>query len=117
LLGGNGNDSLVGSSGSDLLTGGKGNDTLSLGNNDGSDIVKQFVRGKGGDLLSFSGIANIDVVKLGTNTEFRTSDGIVGNIGFGSGDLLLTLQRTTGFNALTISNSLSSSNTSQLWFS
>jgi hypothetical protein len=76
-----------------------------------------LVRGKGGDLLSFNGIADIDVVKFGTNTEFRIGDGITGNIGFGSGDLLIALQETTGLNALTMSNSLSSSNTSQFWFS
>jgi Ca2+-binding RTX toxin-like protein len=70
---------LIGNAGNDLLDGGTGNDTLSLGNNDGSpdtvfytrgdgsDVVKEFVRSKGGDLLSFSGITDIDVVKLGSN--------------------------------------------------
>jgi trimeric autotransporter adhesin len=129
LFGGNGNDSLVGGLGSDLLTGGIGNDTLSLGNNDnspdtvfytrgnGSDVVKQFVRGKGGDLLSFSGIADIDVVKLGSNTEFRLGDGIAGNAGFGSGSLLMTLQGTTGFTATNIADNFASSNTAHLGFS
>lgn len=58
LANGNGNDNLVGGLGSDLLTGGTGNDSLALDNNDnstdtvfysrgdGSDVVKQFVRGK-----------------------------------------------------------------------
>jgi RHS repeat-associated protein len=129
LLGGNGNDSLVGGLGSDLLTGGIGNDTLSLGNNDGSpdtvfytrgdgsDVVKEFVRAKGGDLLSFSGIADIDVVKLGTNTEFHIGDGIAGNTGFGTGDLLITLQGRTGFTASNIGDSLASSNTAHFGFS
>jgi hypothetical protein len=96
------------------LTGGIGNDTLSLGNNDNSpdtvfyfrgnssDVGKEFVRGKGGDLLSFSGIANINVMKLGTNTEFRIGDGIADNAGFGTGDLLITLQGRTGFTASNI---------------
>ncbi|MGA7937001.1 MAG: calcium-binding protein, partial [Kovacikia sp.] len=129
LLGGNGNDSLVGGLGSDLLTGGKGNDTLSLGNNDnspdtvfytrgdGSDVVKEFVRAKGGDLLSFSGIADIDVVKLGTNTEFRIGDGIAGNTGFGTGELLITPQGRTGFTVSNMADNLASSNTAYLGFS
>jgi RHS repeat-associated protein len=129
LLGGNGNDSLVGGFGSDLLTGGIGNDTLSLGNNDnsrdtvfytrgdGSDIVKEFVRGPGQDLLSFQGITDIDVVKLGTNTEFRLGDGIIGNTGFGTGDLLITLQGKTGFTASNIADNLASSNTAHFQFS
>jgi Ca2+-binding RTX toxin-like protein/subtilase family serine protease len=129
LFGGNGNDNLVGGFGSDLLTGGIGNDTLSLGNNDGSpdtvfytrgdgsDLVKEFVRAKGGDLLSFSGIADIDVVKLGTNTEFRIGDGIAGNTGFGTGELLITLQGRTGFTASNIADSLASSNTAHFGFS
>jgi trimeric autotransporter adhesin len=129
LFGGIGNDNLVGGLGSDLLTGGKGNDTLSLGNNDGSpdtvfytrgdgsDVVKEFVRAKGGDLLSFSGIADIDVVKLGTNTEFRIGDGISGNTGFGTGELLITLQGRTGFTASNIADSLASSNTTHFGFS
>jgi Ca2+-binding RTX toxin-like protein len=128
LFGGNGNDSLVGGLGSDLLTGGTGNDILDLGKDsnadtvfysrgDGSDTVKQFVRGKGGDLLSFSGIANIDVVKLGTNTEFRIGDGIAGNAGFGTGDLLITLQGKTGFTTTNIIDNLASSNTAHIGFS
>jgi Ca2+-binding RTX toxin-like protein len=129
LLGGNGNDSLVGGLGSGLLTGGTGNDILSLGNNDnspdtvfytrgdGSDVVKEFVRSKGGDLLSFSGITDIDVVKLDSNTEFRIGDGIAGNVGFGTGDLLITLQGRTGFTASNIADSLASSNTAHFGFS
>jgi trimeric autotransporter adhesin len=123
LFGGNGNDNLVGGLGRDLLTGGIGNDILSLGNNDnspdtvfytrgdGSDVVKEFVRSKGGDLLSFSGITDIDVVKLGLNTEFRIGDGIAGNAGFGTGDLLITLQGRTGFTASNIVDSIVSTNT------
>jgi Ca2+-binding RTX toxin-like protein/subtilase family serine protease len=129
LLGGNGNDNLVGGLGSDLLTGGKGNDTLSLGNNDnspdtvfytrgdGSDIVKQFARGSGGDLLSITGISYIDIVKLGKNTELHISDGISGNAGFGTGDLLMTLEGTTGFNANNLFNNLANTNTANALFS
>jgi hypothetical protein len=84
---------------------------------DGSDVVKEFVHAKGGDLLSFSGIADIDVVKLGTNTEFRIGDGISGNTGFGTGELLITLQGRTGFTANNIADSLASSNTTHFGFS
>jgi hypothetical protein len=109
---------VIGDLGNDILDLGKDSnpDTVFYSRGDGSDVVKQFVRGMGGDFLSFSGIADIDVVKLGTNTEFRVGDGITGNTGFGTGNLLMTLQGTTGFNTLTISNNLSSSNTSQFWF-
>jgi Ca2+-binding RTX toxin-like protein len=128
LFGGHGNDSLVGGLGSDLFTGGAGNDTLTLGSDnnidtvfyrsgDGSDIVQQFVRKSGGDLLSFQNIPNIDVVKLGKNTEFRISDGISSNAGFGSGNLLMTLQGTTGFTLANIGQSLDSTNTAQFQFS
>jgi hypothetical protein len=42
-------------------------------------------------LLSLSGVFAIDVVKAGKNTQFRLSDGIAGNTGFGKGELLITL--------------------------
>jgi Ca2+-binding RTX toxin-like protein len=127
LIGGAGNDQLVGGTGRDNLTGGLGNDILSLGSDksidtvfyrkgDGVDTIKQFVKGAGGDLLSFNGITHIDVVKSGQNTEFRISDGIAGNQGFGTQELLMTLEGTTGFNALNISNNLALTNTTQFWF-
>jgi Ca2+-binding RTX toxin-like protein len=127
LIGGAGNDQLVGETGRDNLTGGLGNDILSLGSDksidtvfyrkgDGVDTIKQFVKGAGGDLLSFNGITHIDVVKSGQNTEFRISDGIAGNQGFGTQELLMTLEGTTGFNALNISNNLALTNTTQFWF-
>jgi hypothetical protein len=56
-------------------------------------------------------------VKLGTNTEFRLRDGITGNGGFGTGDLLITLQGRTGFTASNIADSLASSNTANFGFS
>jgi hypothetical protein len=66
--------------------------------------------------LSFSRITHIDVVKSGQNTEFRISDGIAGNQGFGTQELLMTLEGTTGFNALNISNNLALTNTTQFLF-
>lgn len=128
LLGGNGSDFLVGGSGKDRLTGGAGKDTLQLGRDshqdlvfyakgDGSDTLQQFVRGRGGDLIAFSRIAAIDVVKVGTRTEFRVSDGIAGNAGFGTGELLVTMQGTTGFNAANMNDNLAASNTAVFWFS
>lgn len=37
------------------------------------------------------------MVKSGTSTQLRVSDGIGGNSGFGTGDILATLSGTTGF--------------------
>ena len=109
LNGGKGNDTLTGNAGADTLIGGLGNDSLYLGLNDnvvdnvnyvfsnGTDTVYQFVRGVGGDKLNFTGIANFDVRTLGANTEIRIGDGIGGNSGFGTGQLLVTLSGTSGF--------------------
>ena len=109
LTGGLGNDTLTGNAGSDTLIGGKGNDSLYLGLNDnavdnvnyvfgdGTDTVYQFVRGVGGDKLNFTGIANFDVITSGTSTLVRVGDGIGGNSGFGTGQLLVTLSATSGF--------------------
>lgn len=108
LTGNGGNDVLVGGLGADQLTGGTGNDTLTLGvdtaidsvfysNGDGTDTINNFVRGVGGDLLNFSGIATIDVRVNGTATEFRVGNGIIGDIRFGTGLLLVRLNNVTGF--------------------
>ena len=109
LTGGLGNDTLTGNAGADTLIGGKGNDSLYLGLNDnavdnvnyvlgdGTDTVYQFVRGVGGDKLNFTGIANFDVITSGTSTLVRVGDGIGGNTGFGTGQLLVTLSGTSGF--------------------
>jgi len=109
LTGTIGNDILIGGANGDTFNGGLGNDTLYLGLNDnavdnvnyasgdGTDTVYQFVRGDGGDKLNFTGIANLDVVTLGANTEVRIGDGIGGNTGFGTGQLLVTLSGTSGF--------------------
>jgi hypothetical protein len=109
LTGDLGNDTLTGNAGLDTLIGGKGNDSLYLGLNDnvvdnvnyalgdGTDTVYQFVRGVGGDKLNFTGIANFDVITSGTSTLVRVGDGIGGNSGFGTGQLLVTLSATSGF--------------------
>ncbi|MBO1047272.1 MAG: DUF4347 domain-containing protein [Dolichospermum sp. DEX182a] len=109
LTGGLGNDTLTGNAGSDTLIGGLGNDSLYLGLNDNAvdnvnyvlgdatDTVYQFVRGVGGDKLNFTGIANFDVITSGTSTLVRVGDGIGGNTGFGTGQLLVTLSGTSGF--------------------
>jgi len=110
LLGGGGRDFLEGGLGSDILTGGTGNDRLTLGvdtvtdtvnysSGDGIDNVFDFVRGEGRDVLNFSGFTHIDVRTVGTNTQFRVSDGILDNADFGKGTLLLTTRATTGFTA------------------
>jgi Ca2+-binding RTX toxin-like protein len=109
LNGGIGNDILLGGVGADDLTGGIGNDLIYLGANDnavdtvrytaghGIDTIYQFVRGMGGDKLNFTGIANFDVITSGTSTLVRVGDGIGGNTGFGTSQLLVTLSGTSGF--------------------
>ena len=111
ITGNTGNNILTGNAGADTLTGGVGNDSLYLGLNDnvvdnvnyvlghGTDIVYQFVRGVGGDKLNFTGIANFDVITSGTSTLVRIGDGIAGNAGFGTGQSLVTLSGTSGFNS------------------
>ena len=88
--------------GADLIEAGAGNDTITLGNDtntdtiiyslgDGIDTVHQFKKGSNGDILSFQGIAHIDVVTVDNNTNFYLSDGPGGNIKFGEGELLVSL--------------------------
>lgn len=72
-------------------------DTVKYTSGDGTDTIYQFIRGVGGDRLQFTGLANIDVVKSGTNTQLRISDGLVGNTGFATGQLLATLSGTSAF--------------------
>ncbi|OBQ37109.1 MAG: hypothetical protein AN485_10010, partial [Anabaena sp. MDT14b] len=98
--------------------GGLGNDNLYLGLNDaavdivnyasgdGADTVYQFVRGVGGDKLNFTGITNLDVITSGTSTLVRVGDGIGGNTGFGTGQLLVTLSGTSGFIAADVNINL-----------
>ena len=118
LRGGFGNDTLIGGLGADTLVGGFGNDTLFLGLNDGatdtvvyslgdgSDVVNQFLRGLGGDLLQFNNIAAIDVSTVGGNTQFLLGDGVTGNVGFASGSLLLTFNGVTGFTSSNINDNI-----------
>ena len=103
------NNIITGNAAANTLNGGFGNDDLYLGLNDNAvdnvnyvlggatDTVYQFVRGVGGDKLNFTGIANFDVITSGTSTLVRVSDGIGGNSGFGTGQLLVTLSGTSGF--------------------
>ena len=118
LTGGLGNDILNGGAGADTIIGGLGNDNLYLGLNDaavdivnyafgdGADTVYQFVRGVGGDKLNFTGITNLDVITSGTSTLLRVGDGIGGNTGFGTGQLLVTLSGTSGFIAADVNVNL-----------
>ncbi len=102
LRGGRGDDVLIGDAGDDILLFDAGQDAFSYSTGQsvsGSDIVKRFQRGAGGDLITFEQIAAIDVVTIGSDTQFRLGDGIQGNVGFGTGELLVTLERTTGFAA------------------
>jgi Ca2+-binding RTX toxin-like protein/Tol biopolymer transport system component len=127
LKGNTGNNILNGALGADILTGGRGNDTLYLGidsnvdtvvynSGDGSDTVYEFNRGANGDLLKFNGVSAVDVVVNGSSTMFRLSDGISSNTGFGGGDILMTLDSTTGFAANNIGLNLATGNTTKFLF-
>ncbi|MBD2269793.1 cadherin domain-containing protein [Anabaena sp. FACHB-1391] len=117
FTGTDGNDWIKGGSGTGNLSGGKGNDSLYLGSDTavdnvnyvlghGTDTVYQFVRGAGGDKLNFTGIANFDVITSGNSTLVRAGDGIIGNTGFGTGQSLVTLSGTSGFNSTNASLNL-----------
>ncbi|MBA2080686.1 hypothetical protein B1J97_02530 [Aeromonas veronii] len=56
LIGGDGIDILIGGTGSDTLTGGAGKDTFKWGAGDvgGTDVIKDFTTGTGGDVLDIS---------------------------------------------------------------
>jgi Ca2+-binding RTX toxin-like protein len=122
LDGGDGSDTLISTSGQSLLVGGTGDDLLRMGSDDGVtdtinytagdgiDTVYEFVRGIGGDVLSFSQITNIDVVTVGTTTRLTVGDGTAGNNNFGNGQLLVTLEDTTGFTVADVGNNLVGSN-------
>jgi hypothetical protein len=127
LRGGDGNDILFAGTGADILVGGAGNDTLYLGRDraidtviyrsgDGTDVVNQFTSGADGDRLQFEGIGAIDVVSNGSSTSFRLSDGISGNAGFGSGQLLMELRNVSGLSANNIGRNLASGNTARMLF-
>jgi Ca2+-binding RTX toxin-like protein len=127
LRGGDGNDTLFAGTGADTLVGGAGDDLLNLGRDrdidtviyrsgDGSDVVKQFTLGAGGDRLQFAGIDAIDVVSNGSSTFFHLSDGITGNAGFGSGQLLMELRNVSGFTSNNIGLNLATGNTAQFVF-
>jgi parallel beta-helix repeat protein len=120
LTGGSGTDTLAGGSSADTLTGGLGNDLLLLKSDgaadvinyaagDGSDIVRGFRRGE--DLWGITGVAQVDVVTVGTATQLRSAAAQ-----FGTGDLLMTLQGATGFDSSNINSSLSLSNTASYRF-
>ncbi|MEA5574014.1 hypothetical protein [Calothrix sp. UHCC 0171] len=70
----------------------------------------------GGDLLQFEGIDAIDVVVNGSSTFFRLSDGLAGNTGFGSGELLAELRGVSGFSSGNLGFNLASGNTAQFLF-
>lgn len=132
LLGAAGKDLLIGGQGRDDIAGGKDNDWIDLGNNgifdqsedtviyalgDGKDTVTLFERtGNTPDFLLFKAIDAIDVVTRGNSTQFRLSDGIRGNSGFGQGQLLVKLIGVTGFTASNIANNLTENNTTGFLF-
>ncbi|WP_226586183.1 hypothetical protein [Microseira wollei] len=91
-------------------------DTISYNSGNGSDTVNQFLTGIGGDILSFSGIAAIDVVQSGSNTLFLVGDGIAGNGNFGKGALLITLANSS-FTSADISTNIDPTNIPVFQFS
>ncbi|MBE9030937.1 calcium-binding protein [filamentous cyanobacterium LEGE 11480] len=127
LRGGLGADVLRGGRGADVLIGGADDDVLYLGNDraidrviyragDGSDIVRGFRAGAGGDQIAFEGIESIDVVANGRTTSFYLGDGIQGNNGFASGQLLVRAQGVSGLNIDNIGLNIGQSNTSGFLF-
>jgi parallel beta-helix repeat protein len=106
LVGGAGNDKINLSSTGNVM------DIISYESGAGKDTVTSFVRGRDemNDQVHFKGIQNVDVVSKGGNTEFHVGDGITGNAGFGTGELLVEVQGTTGFQASDIGISLFGSN-------
>ncbi|WP_236662293.1 retention module-containing protein [Aeromonas jandaei] len=56
LTGGDGTDLLIGGVGNDILTGGQGSDTFkwNAGDAGGTDVIKDFTTGTGGDVLDIS---------------------------------------------------------------
>ncbi|MFB2862510.1 DUF5801 repeats-in-toxin domain-containing protein [Aeromonas sp. MdU4] len=56
LIGGGGDDMLIGGTGSDTMTGGTGKDTFKWSASDagGTDVIKDFTTGTGGDVLDIS---------------------------------------------------------------
>ena len=123
LNGGAGTDHLTGNGGADTLIGGLNNDVVIVGvgidgdrdlvryaAGDGSDTVRGFLRGS--DALEITGIAQVDVVSVGSSTEFRAAASV-----FGTGELLMSFQDTTGFTLSTISSSLGAGNTATYRFS
>ena len=103
------------------MTGGKGNDLLFLGTSptdidillyssgDGSDTVNEFITN---DQFLFTGINNIDVVKVGFKTELRLGNGIAEDPNFGTGDLLATLFNFNNFTT----NNLATGSSGTLFF-
>jgi hypothetical protein len=127
LRGGEGKDFLLAGAGSDILVGGEGDDFLDLGidqdidtvvyrSGDGSDTVRNFNRGSGGDLFNFQNIPAIDVITNGNSTLFLLSDGIEGNNGFGTGESLLRLSGTTNFTEANLELNLAAGNITQFLF-
>jgi parallel beta-helix repeat protein len=126
LFGEDGDDTLTTGTASkyNYLVGGKGDDQINLNSTGavmdiiayesgaGKDTVVNFVRGLNdmNDQIHFKGIQNIDVVSNGSNTEFHIGDGITGNAGFGTGELLVELKEATGLNANDIGIGLFGSN-------
>ncbi|PTT48561.1 DUF5801 repeats-in-toxin domain-containing protein, partial [Aeromonas sp. HMWF016] len=80
LNGGVGNDILVGGSGGDTLTGGSGSDTFKWGAGDvgGTDVIKDFTTGTGGDVLDISELLSgehANKISLDAYLTFTTGPG------------------------------------------
>lgn len=102
ILGKSTGENLFGYGGADNFTGGLGDDHLFLGadldsdivnyaKGDGRDNVYDFVRGVGGDVLNFTGLTAIDVIKFGAHTRFTAQNN--------PKDVFLTVNTVSGFNA------------------
>jgi Ca2+-binding RTX toxin-like protein len=96
LSGGDGDDVLAGGLGTDTLTGGAGNDTFLFTEDDGADIITDFVAGAGTpDRISLVYVSSVH--SLGDLLALATQDGADTVISFGVGNTL-TLQNVTRSN-------------------
>ncbi|WP_332309740.1 DUF5801 repeats-in-toxin domain-containing protein [Aeromonas encheleia] len=74
LIGGLGNDLLIGGTGSDTLTGGAGKDTFKwqAGDAGGTDTIKDFTPGNGGDVLDLSEMLSGEHANAATLDQYLT---------------------------------------------
>lgn len=87
LIGGNGNDLFDGDPGDDVLTGGAGNDSFFIFENQGSDRITDFGRGRDEIQLFVSGIESFADLKNASSQRVRENR-VITTIDVGGGNKL-----------------------------